>query len=229
MTENASMSDKASDTADAGKEAASEVSSTATEKAKDVAAEAQGQARDLVGEARAHVRGQAGDQQQAAVANLRSLGDELRAMTNGSSDGDQPSGTATHLVGQAADRAHGLADWLDERSPEDILAEARRFAQRKPGVFLLGALAAGVVAGRLARGVAAEHSDDTPSTDSAAAPATNWSSPTRSEVPSTGGSPAVDVGSDAVDPSIVTEGRHADLTTGPGADVEFSDEGQAFR
>ncbi|HKC26518.1 MAG TPA: hypothetical protein VKB75_00770, partial [Jatrophihabitans sp.] len=44
--------------------------------------------------------------------------------------------------------------------PGDLVDELRRFARRRPGAFLMGALAAGVVAGRLGRGVVAAHTED---------------------------------------------------------------------
>lgn len=159
--EDASMKDKAAESAQAGKQAASEVAQTAAGHAKEVAAQAQAQARNLVGEARDQLRGHAGDQHRNAVGNLRSLGDELHSMAKSSEQG----GVATDLVRQAADRTHGAADWLDRREPEDLLEELRRFAGRRPGAFLLGALAAGVVAGRLTRGAVAAHSDDSAGND----------------------------------------------------------------
>ena len=152
-----SVKDKASESAEAGKQAAGEVAQTATDQAKDVAQEATKQARDLVGEARSQLSEQAGAQHRSLVTNLRSLADELSTMAQRSEN----PGTATDLVGQAGDRAHTVADWLDQREPGDLLGEARSFAQRRPGTFLLGAVVAGVVAGRLTRGVVAAHSDDT--------------------------------------------------------------------
>lgn len=160
----ASMKDKAAESAEAGKQAAGEVAQTAADHAKEVAQEAQSQARNLVGEARDQLRTHAGDQHRNAVSNLRSLGDELRSMVDNSQDG----GVATEFVGQAADRAHGVADWLDGRQPEDLLDELRRFARRRPGAFLAGALVAGVLAGRLTRGAVAAHSDDSTADDAAA-------------------------------------------------------------
>jgi hypothetical protein len=75
-------------------------------------------------------------------------------------------GTATDLVSQAGDRAHGVADWLDKREPSDLLREVRSFAQQRPAAFLLGAALAGVAAGRLTRGVVAARSDDSSAADS---------------------------------------------------------------
>lgn len=52
-----------------------------------------------------------------------------------------------------------FADRLQNREPAELLDEVRSFARRKPGLFLLGAAAAGVLAGRLTRGIQAAHSD----------------------------------------------------------------------
>ncbi|HEU5266877.1 MAG TPA: hypothetical protein VFU35_09250 [Jatrophihabitans sp.] len=151
-----SMKDKAADSAQAGKQAAGEVAQTATDKAKDVAQEAKTQARNIAGQAQDQLREQASNQHRNLVSTLRSLGDQLNSMADRSDE----SGPATDLVGEAGSRAHNVASWLDEREPAQLLDELRSFARRKPGVFLLGALAAGVVAGRLTRGVVAAHQDD---------------------------------------------------------------------
>jgi hypothetical protein len=54
---------------------------------------------------------------------------------------------------------------LQNREPAELLEEVRSFARRKPGLFLLGAAAAGVLAGRLTSGVKAAHSDNGSSND----------------------------------------------------------------
>jgi len=158
MSDSASdMKDRATEAANEGKQAAGQVAQTAVEHAQEVRDEAVRQARDLAGEARQQVSSQVGQQHQALVSNLRSLGSELGSMTR-STGGE--SGVATELVSQAKERIDGLADWLDRREPGQVLDEARNFARRRPGAFLLGALAAGVVAGRLTRGVVAAHTYD---------------------------------------------------------------------
>lgn len=150
-----SMKDKASQAAQASQHAAADVAHTAAGKAQDVVGETKNQARNVVGEARDQLRGHAGDQHQNAVKNLRSLGEELQSMAqNGQQDG-----VASGLVRRAGDQAHSAASWLDSRNPEDLIDEVRNFARRRPGVFLAGALVAGVVAGRLTRGVVATHQD----------------------------------------------------------------------
>jgi hypothetical protein len=159
-----SAKEKASDAADAGKQAATEVAQNAAGQAKDVAQETKKQAKDLIGEARSQLSEQAGVQHKNLVTNLRALADELTSMAHNSENG----GTATDLVSQAGDRAHGVADWLDQREPGDLLGEVRTFAQQRPGAFLLGAAVAGIVAGRLTRGAVAAHSDDSSSSATSA-------------------------------------------------------------
>jgi hypothetical protein len=160
--------DKANEAVEQGKQAAGDLAQTAAGHAQDVTQEAVKQARDLVGEARSHVSSQVGDQHQNLVANLRSLSSELGSMAGSS----EHSGTATELVGQARDRVESMANWLDGRSPNEILDDVRTFARRRPGTFLVGALAAGVVAGRMTRGAVAAHTEDSGS------PATGTTQPT---------------------------------------------------
>jgi len=159
-SDDSSMKDNAVEAAQQGKEAASEVAGSAVERVGEVKDEAARQARDLVAEARSHVTQQAGQGHQALVTNLRSLGDELDRMNQQSGE----SGIATQLAGQAQQRVTGLADWLDTREPGQIVDEVRNFARKQPTMFLLGALAAGVAAGRLARGAVDLHTGDDSST-----------------------------------------------------------------
>jgi uncharacterized protein YjbJ (UPF0337 family) len=162
-----SMKDKAAESAQAGKQAVGEVAQTATEQAKGVAQEAQAQARNVLGEARDQLQSHAGDQHRNAVTNLRALGDELRSMADHNGD----EGVATTVVSEAAERAHGAAEWLDQRQPGDLVQELRNFARQRPGAFLAGALVAGVVAGRLTRGAVDAHTSDGEPSTAAALPA----------------------------------------------------------
>lgn len=140
----------------AGKQGAGEVVGTATEKAREVTEEAVRQARDLIGEARSQVAQQAGDQHKKAAQSLRALSDQLASMVQ---SGEQ-DGLAVEMVSQARDHVRSAADWLDQREPGELLDEVRGFARRKPGTFLIGAALAGVLAGRLTRGVVAAHASD---------------------------------------------------------------------
>jgi hypothetical protein len=130
-------------------DAGGHVAQTAADQAKEVVSETARQARDLFDEAGGHARDQASVQQQKAASQLRSVADELWEMT---AKGGQ-SGVATEVAQQAAERIHGMASWLEQREPADVLQAVRDFARRRPGVFLAGAVAAGLAAGRLTRGM----------------------------------------------------------------------------
>jgi len=54
-------------------------------------------------------------------------------------------------VAQASGGLVELAGWLERREPGAVLDEIRGYARRKPGMFLLGAAALGVLAGRITR------------------------------------------------------------------------------
>jgi hypothetical protein len=140
--------DEAADVGRTAADAGRQVAGTAAEQAANVAQEVKTQARDLVGEARGQVQGQARAGQQKAADGIRALSQELREMADNSGQ----SGTVSEVARQVADRADGLAGWLGEREPGDLLDEVRSFARRRPGAFLLGAAIAGVVVGRLTRG-----------------------------------------------------------------------------
>jgi hypothetical protein len=143
-------------------QAGSQVASTAADQAKEVAYETQRQAQDLLEQGRAQLKDQAITQQQKAAQGLTSLAQELRGLADGSSAG--APGPARDLLQQASGMVENFAGKLQNREPAELLEEIRRFARRKPGTFLLGAAAAGVLAGRLTSGVKAAHSDSASST-----------------------------------------------------------------
>ena len=127
------------------------------EQAGQVTAEAGKQAKQLLSQAQSELTEQAAATQQRVAEGLHALADELTGMTR-NSDQDGP---ATDLARQAADKAHQAAGWLADRDPGTLLDEVRSFARRKPGTYLAIALGAGVLAGRLTRGLTAP-ADDTP-------------------------------------------------------------------
>lgn len=149
----------AQDAAAGGKQTAE----TAKEQAAEVAQEAKSQARALVDQARQQLTEQTGAQQEKAATGLHSIADELTGMLEGQGAND---GLAAELAQQASTRVRDAASWLESRQPSDLLDEVRSFARRRPGTFLLGAAALGVVGGRLTRGLAADASDGSGATGS---------------------------------------------------------------
>jgi hypothetical protein len=61
-------------------------------------------------------------------------------------------GMAADLVREVAGRARTMSARLEHQQPRELLDDLRDFARRRPGAFLLGCLAAGMLAGRLTRG-----------------------------------------------------------------------------
>jgi hypothetical protein len=218
--EESSAKNKAADTAAAGKQAAGEVAQTAVGKAQDVAQEAKAQVRNLAGQAQDQLRDQAGTQHRHLVTNLRALGDELASMA----DNSEKSGPATDLVGEAGARAHSTASWLDDREPGQLVDELRSFARRKPGVFVLGALAAGVLAGRLTRGVVAAHQDDSDGDDNlTAGSSSDEVERSRHRAVSTSDAGTVDTGAAGIrslDTGALETGAFGTDVGGPGPAVE---------
>lgn len=146
--------------ADTAKHEAAEVAGTAVDTAKDVAhtakdeassvvGEAKSQARDLLHQTRGQLSDQAAAQQQRIAGGLQSAGSELRSMAD-SGDG----GIATDLVRQTSERLSAVGDWIGDRDPAALLDEVKRFARRRPLVFIAGAAVAGIVVGRLTRALA---------------------------------------------------------------------------
>jgi hypothetical protein len=167
--------DEAAEVARTAASAGSDVAETVGDQAKRVTAETGRQARDLLDEGRTQLTEQARDAQNKAATGLHTLADQLDKMSQ-SSDG----GVAPEMAQQVADRTRTVASWLEHHEPGDLVTQVRTFARRKPGVFLAGAVVAGVLAGRLTRGVVASQSDsesDTPSGNGMA---------TRSPVPAPG-------------------------------------------
>lgn len=139
-------------TVQAGKHAAD----AAREQGSEMAAEAARQGRDLVRQAQDQLGDQAARGQQRLAATLHSLSNQLSGMA----DGSPQDGVAADLARQAAARADDAAHWLSSRQPAQVVDEVQSFARRKPGAFLALAAGAGLIAGRLTRGMRAASSDD---------------------------------------------------------------------
>ena len=189
---------------DAGKQ----VASTAKDEAANVASEAKYQAKSLLSTAASEVQNQASTQQGRLASTVRGYADELQGISQGSA----PSGVMGDLVQQAAAKGSEIAQWLEDREPADVLEELRRYARRRPVMFLALCGLAGVVAGRITRGaVAANTSVDSPSPARAA----NYDDYSTT-APSTG-----TLGYEQAAP---TYGAYSDAPAGYAGDAEWSAE-----
>ena len=135
--------------ADTAMQSGAQVVDTVKEQAGQVTDEAKQQAKQLLSQAQSELSEQAASTQHRVSEGLHALADELTGMAKNS----EQDGVATDLARQAADRARTAAGWLADRDPGSLLNEVRSFARRKPGTYLALALGAGVLAGRLTRGL----------------------------------------------------------------------------
>ncbi|UIJ33697.1 hypothetical protein [Allobranchiibius sp. GilTou73] len=154
----------AADVASHGQQAAADVARTGQQAAAQVAGEAKERASDLLGQTRTQLREQAETQRTTAVQALQDLGRQLSAMTTNASSNDA-QGAAIDAVTTARDRVSAAAEWLERRDPDQVLDDVRKFGRQRPGAFLLSAALAGVAAGRLTRGVVAQHIDTNTDSD----------------------------------------------------------------
>lgn len=167
-----SMKDAAGNATDQAKQTAStaadqgkHVASVAQDEAKNVVEEAKSQAQNLLSDAQSQVEEQTRTQRDRLVQTLQTFGQDLEKMASGQ---QADSGIAQDLVRQLSSRVTEFTSRLDGQEPAQLLSEVRSFARRRPGTFLVGALAAGMVAGRVSRGAIDAKRDDS-STNSAPA------------------------------------------------------------
>ena len=139
--------------------AVGDVASTATSSAKDVAGEAATQAKVVAGEAKRQVGNvvdqtrqqlalQADERARQAAGGLRTLSDQVTALSEGR-PGD--AGPLVGYLGDVQSRVTTLAERLEQAGPQGVLDDSTGFARRRPIVFLAAAAGAGFLVGRLAR------------------------------------------------------------------------------
>jgi uncharacterized protein YjbJ (UPF0337 family) len=185
--------DEAARTASTAASAAGDVAGTAKAQAGQVAGEAVNQARQLADQARGEASAQLSGAADKLGDLIRSLANEVRDLSQGNADS---SGKVAGLASQLASTGERWADQVSELGPDGLLREVRSFASRKPGTFLLGALAAGVATGRLVRGAvdANSSSSSSPATDRYGVQSQVTAYPATTPVPVTGYGDVVDDG-----------------------------------
>ncbi|MFE1755722.1 hypothetical protein ACFW88_35180 [Streptomyces anandii] len=115
------------------------------------------QAGSVVQDLRSRAVDEAEGQTRRAAGVLRQWAQDLSELAE-KAEGDSP---ARSVVAQVADRGHRAADYVDRQGAEGIIGDLQSFARRRPGLFLGGALAAGLIVGRLGKvaGKAAQSGD----------------------------------------------------------------------
>lgn len=167
------VKDQASTLRDKAGDAGGHLLGEAKGEAAAVTQEARRQLGDLWSQARTEVSDQASTQQSRLAGGLTAVGGQLSQMASAPSE----QNLATDLVREVGQRADALGSWLESHGPDEVLDEVRSFARRRPGTFLLIAAGAGVVLGRLTRGL-----KDAPSAPAQAAPSSAPTVPVRTSV-----------------------------------------------
>lgn len=216
--------DQAKDVAATAVDQAKQVSAEARQQLTSVTQQATGQAKQVVSTATGEARTQIEDRLGQATGMARERAGQLRALTEGR---PEEAGPVADWAQQATDRLEAMADRVDELGVDGVVQEVTRFARNRPVAFLVGAAAAGLVVGRIARAGKEASSDDSSNGSSNGAALSGSATPsigTGSPNPgtyATGSSvqPGIPAGSTgAVAPAVVPSdiGGGADLADGFG-------------
>lgn len=133
----ARSADEAKTVAQSAKDQSGAVVSTAKEEATAVAT----QARD-------ELRRHASDQTRRVGEQLQALGSQLSDLGNGRGATDGP---VADFLRNTGSRVSDMASSIDQRGLDGLLEQTRSLARRRPGAYLAGAFAVGIVAGRVFR------------------------------------------------------------------------------
>jgi hypothetical protein len=128
-------------------EKARAVTSETKQQIGEVADVARSQVQDLIGGARHEVLQQTETQAQRLNGAVRDVGRQLRDLA----DGNPSDGPVRTLARTAAERLDGFTDRFERDGVQGSLTVVRDIARRRPLVFLAGAMAAGMVVGRVFR------------------------------------------------------------------------------
>ena len=128
----------------AGKEVMSEVSDQTTA----VARTAKDQFGQLATQTRQELKAQSEQRGEQLAARLQTWAGQMKALVEGRVD---DAGELRGLIGDAQQRLESYASSLRERGPDGVMQDVRRFARRRPGMFLLAAGATGFAIGRIVK------------------------------------------------------------------------------
>lgn len=150
--------DAGAEVARTARDAGIDVARTVQEEARQVAQTAAEEAREVGRGVRQRVREEVDRQHRQVTDRVGAFAEELDAMAR-----QRPDTPAAELVEALAARSRSFADYLDQHGPERVLHELQDFARRRPGTFLVAAVAAGFVVGRVSKGLWQDKHESSPS------------------------------------------------------------------
>ena len=136
------------------------VAEEAKEQVRSVADTAVRQTQGVLADLGSDLSTEAQSQKMRLAKGLEEFSTELEEVARSS------SGRVPSLAGEAAARTRSLAQWLEHTEGRDMVRSVEDFGRRRPVTFILGCALAGVVAGRLTRGMIDDRSQDGDSADS---------------------------------------------------------------
>jgi hypothetical protein len=140
--------DAGADVARTAHDAGADVIRTGKEEARQLAQTVVDEAKQVGVGVRQRLREEADRQHRQVVDRVGTFAEELHTMA-----GERPDTPAGELVGLLAARSRSFAEYIDQHGPERVLHELQDFARRRPGTFVVAAVAAGFVVGRLGKGL----------------------------------------------------------------------------
>ena len=146
----------ASNVVAAAGEGVRDVAEEVGQQAKAVASEAKRQLDQVVNQGRDEVRQQLDQRNTQAAEQLRTLSRQFRALAEGNTS---EAGPLLGYLSDAQSHVQRLATRLEMGGPQGVIDDITRFARRRPGMFLVSALGAGFLAGRVVRAAAAVRQD----------------------------------------------------------------------
>ena len=146
---------KAKDVAASTAEQARGVADVAMQEAHAVAGDAATQVRHLTQRTKEELRTQADERAAQMSQTLRDAARQMQRMADSSGE----SGMVVDLSRDAGQRIEALAQRIEHGGVDRIVADVKAAARRRPGTFLLGAVAAGFAVGRLVRDAQAAEPD----------------------------------------------------------------------
>ncbi|MCU0282762.1 MAG: hypothetical protein MUD13_02545 [Candidatus Nanopelagicales bacterium] len=142
--------ERAVGTAQEAKEQAKGVATDAKEQAISVVQSATEQTKGLVSGVGQQVSSEVESQKGRLVQLLREIGDELDQAAGRTEGAD---GRVAMVASEAATRTREASTWLESHQARDLVDSVSDFARRRPMVFIAGSAIAGMVVGRLTRGM----------------------------------------------------------------------------
>ena len=173
----ATAAEKGGELVRSAKEDARQLASSVLSRGGEVTEQLSTQGRSLVEETRVQLLAQAQAGTHRTASAIRQFGEQAQALAEGRPEEAQQLAEYAWRVADncygAADKLYGLADDIEVRGLGGVLEDVQTFARRRPGTFLLGALAVGFGVGRLvkANAEADDEEDEVVETSRRAAPA----------------------------------------------------------